>query len=205
MLILAYYKSARYQMKSATYIFPLSIFFILLSCNLFGQLDSTNHKKPGLHKNIFYGSFGTIGVYGILEGGIQRMLFKNPNVNYNTYWLRLATGRYYSLFSYSDGGPYFLITLGTLISATKSHFECHMGATVIYNKNKFEDAYGEYESEYDQSNMDLSTSPPKKSDFYYFWPAGSIGYRYQKPGGYFVFRTGIGFPEIFYLSLGVAF
>ena len=36
-------------------------------------------------------------------------------------------------------------------------------------------------------------------------PAGAIGYRFQKPGGKFVFRTGIGFPESLYLSLGLCF
>lgn len=37
-----------------------------------------------------------------------------------------------------------------------------------------------------------------------FLPAGSLGYRYQKPKG-FLFRMGIGYPEYLYLSLGAAF
>ena len=37
------------------------------------------------------------------------------------------------------------------------------------------------------------------------WPAVSIGYRYQKPGGNFVFRTGGGWPEAAYVSIGFAF
>ncbi len=37
------------------------------------------------------------------------------------------------------------------------------------------------------------------------WPAANIGYRYQKPGGHFVFRTGGGWPEAAYISLGFAF
>lgn len=36
-------------------------------------------------------------------------------------------------------------------------------------------------------------------------PSGSIGYRRQKPGSGFIFRTGIGFPDILYVSFGVSF
>ncbi|MGC9341331.1 MAG: hypothetical protein ACP5E3_01375 [Bacteroidales bacterium] len=35
--------------------------------------------------------------------------------------------------------------------------------------------------------------------------SGTIGYRYQKPGGDFIFRTGISRPEVLYVSIGVAF
>lgn len=38
-----------------------------------------------------------------------------------------------------------------------------------------------------------------------FLPAGSIAYRFQKPMGHFVFRTGVGFPEGVFVSLGAAF
>jgi len=31
------------------------------------------------------------------------------------------------------------------------------------------------------------------------------GYRYQKPDGWFIFRTGASYPEFYYVSFGVAF
>ena len=43
---------------------------------------------------------------------------------------------------------------------------------------------------------------------YYDWqivPIVNLGYRFQKPGGDYVFRTGTGFPELLYLSLGFCF
>lgn len=40
---------------------------------------------------------------------------------------------------------------------------------------------------------------------YKLWPAVNIGYRYQKPDGNFIFRTGGGWPEAAYVSLGFAF
>ena len=36
-------------------------------------------------------------------------------------------------------------------------------------------------------------------------PAGGLGYRFQKPGGHFVFRAGASFPESIYVSLGFCF
>lgn len=40
---------------------------------------------------------------------------------------------------------------------------------------------------------------------YMLLPSGSIGYRKQKPGSRFIFRTGIGFPDALYVSWGVSF
>jgi len=36
-------------------------------------------------------------------------------------------------------------------------------------------------------------------------PSASIGYRKQKPGSRFIFRTGIGLPDFLYLSWGYSF
>lgn len=36
-------------------------------------------------------------------------------------------------------------------------------------------------------------------------PSASIGYRKQKPGSRFIFRTGIGFPDFLYVSWGYSF
>lgn len=45
-----------------------------------------------------------------------------------------------------------------------------------------------------------------KSDFLTLTPSVTLGYRYQKPGGSYVFRVGSGFPvHMFYISLGFAF
>jgi hypothetical protein len=46
---------------------------------------------------------------------------------------------------------------------------------------------------------------PAYDDSFGFLPAAQIGYRYQKPDGILLFRTGIGVPEALYVSLGVCF
>lgn len=44
------------------------------------------------------------------------------------------------------------------------------------------------------------------SEWYDFLPiGGSVGYRYQKPEGGFIFRTGIGYTEGLYVGIGVRF
>jgi hypothetical protein len=39
----------------------------------------------------------------------------------------------------------------------------------------------------------------------FFLPAANVGYRYQKPKGRLIFRTGLGVPEAIYVSLGFSF
>ena len=39
----------------------------------------------------------------------------------------------------------------------------------------------------------------------YFIQVANIGYRFQVPDNGFVFRTGVGFPELLYVSFGMAF
>lgn len=78
---------------------------------------------------------------------------------------------------YWEGSSMFIINrLGVLTGAGKKHFEAKAG--VCY----FLDGY----------TVDL-------------YPSASIGYRKQKPGSHFVFRTGIGFPDAIYTSWGYSF
>ncbi len=43
---------------------------------------------------------------------------------------------------------------------------------------------------------------PAQSEVY---PTGSVGYRYHRRRGGIILRTGIGFPELFYISAGYGF
>jgi hypothetical protein len=42
-------------------------------------------------------------------------------------------------------------------------------------------------------------------DLLSLFPSVSVGYRKQKPGSGFIFRTGIGFPDALYVSWGYSF
>ena len=57
-----------------------------------------------------------------------------------------------------------------------------------------------------KNHLEVSAGLVKFLDDYFSSPlSGSIGYRFQKPGGHFIFRTGVGWPEALYVGLGVSF
>lgn len=73
------------------------------------------------------------------------------------------------------GAPYINSSFGFFTGSKKSHFEMTLGAITF-----------------------------PLSDWFTL-PAGTFGYRYQKLGGGFIFRTGIGFPEVLFISFGKSF
>jgi hypothetical protein len=55
-------------------------------------------------------------------------------------------------------------------------------------------------------HMELNVGLVKFLDDVDLFPiSGSIGYRIQKPGGHFLFRVGLGWPEAFNFGWGVSF
>jgi len=77
---------------------------------------------------------------------------------------------------FMDEGRNYLSTLSTLAGNKNSYLEISLGASL----------FGDY-------------------NYYHIYPAATIGYCYQKPNGRYVFRTGNGWPELFYLSFGICF
>ena len=74
----------------------------------------------------------------------------------------------------------------------RSHFDASIGLGWDYvNVESYGGIYGSGGSAASQYNQ--------------FLPVASFGYRYQVPNDGFIFRTGVGFPELVYLSLGVSF
>lgn len=71
----------------------------------------------------------------------------------------------------------YISTLTVLTGKGNNHFEFGAGADFI--KAKYED--------------------------WQIAPVVNLGYRFQKPGGDYIFRTGTGFPELLYLSVGFCF
>ena len=72
-------------------------------------------------------------------------------------------------------GSLVLVEGGILTGVDKSHFEAAIGMSYFM----------------------------EKEDNRYLTPAVSFGYRLQKPGGRFIFRTGLGYPEGLYVGFGV--
>lgn len=79
--------------------------------------------------------------------------------------------------SWGDGGQYILAQYGILTGAKKHHLELGAGPNYFMNG-------------------DIKGKLPFTA---------TIGWRVQKPGGKFIFRMGVSFPEAFYIGLGGSF
>lgn len=120
--------------------------------------------------------YGTLGYAG---------LYGVANANYERVLSQRKAGffNYYLMrfgfghwVAWGGGGNHGVAGITGLTGIGKSHLEIHLGLATIY----------------DETSSRLL-------------PAGSVGYRFQKPGGHFIFRTGAAFPESFYLSFGFCF
>jgi len=130
----------------------------------------------------------------MVDVSYERMVFDNGTSACYSIWLKAGTG-FYSNWGF--GGPVFNLRGVYLTGLGKSHFEASLGASAIYDK---------VGHPINVSNANYFGEPvPSKLDDTFFMPSGSIGYRIQKPGGNFIFRTGVGYPETVYLSFGLCF
>ncbi|MEN8119248.1 MAG: hypothetical protein ABFS35_02835 [Bacteroidota bacterium] len=129
-------------------------------------------------KNLVYGSICIFGPGASANGNYERMIAERNNKFFKTYWFRISGG-VYSAWEWGNG-IHFITGVTMLSGSGKNHFEFNIGLTSIF---------------------DLASSV----DNQYIFPAGILGYRYQKKDGHFVFRSGLGFPEIVYFSFGFCF
>ena len=74
----------------------------------------------------------------------------------------------------------------------RNHFEANIGLGLA---NVVEEAYSGF----------YGSGGSSGSNYRAIYPVGNIGYRFQVPNKNFVFRTGVGFPELLYVGFGVAF
>lgn len=163
----------------------------LLQVTAYSQEIKTAAERSGLKKNAVYGTIGTVGVYGVVEGNYERMIAEPAKGFITSYWVRVGYGGWYN---WEDSGPLFVIGLSGLTGVKKSHAEFNIGFTTSYDPDSYDIGV---------SNANYSGEPkPSKSEYRQNLPAASLGYRFQKPNGHFIFRTGIGYPEALYVSLG---
>lgn len=97
--------------------------------------------------------------------------------NKKTHLAAFAKAGYGGFNFWGDLGGVVLFEGGILTGANKSHFEAAIGMRYLIYRDS--DSFG--------------------------LPALSAGYRLQKPGGHFIFRTGLGFPDGVYIGFGVSF
>ena len=154
----------------------LFVVFLLLANSSVSQYKSVTNKQH-FKPNTIHLNPGT---------GIPIALYVSGFINYDRILKEKLFHRNINLFArasiggtinWTDESIAALLQTGLFTGNKKSHFEIALGGLYLYTFH----------------NASV------------FSPSGQIGYRYQKPQGSFVFRSGIGFPELFYIGLGVAF
>ena len=157
--------------------FMITVLFIVSNSLVTAQEENIDSLKINLNKNSINLSLG--------PGGILA-LFIPAHVSYERLFQGKVFGsRNSTIVDFGVGGashwegvsPFIISRFGILTGSGRRHFEAKVGACFFFAG--------------DMQNMLL--------------PSGSIGYRKQKPGGHFIFRTGIGFPDALYVSLGFSF
>lgn len=120
---------------------------------------------------------GSVGTLGIIFSAIgsYEFIFWQHKRTHLATFARAGYGGYAILLG--STGSLVLAEGGILTGVNKSHFEAAIGMSYFM----------------------------EKEDNRYLTPAVSFGYRLQKPGGRFIFRTGLGYPEALYVGLGVSF
>ena len=113
------------------------------------------------------------GAYSFILGSYERMILSNPESFITSSWLGIGGGYGGEAF----GGEFIALKAfyTGLTGAKNNHLEVNFGITYMYSK-------------YSSSIVT---------------PLATIGYRYQKANGHFLFRAGGGWPENIFLSLGL--
>ncbi len=143
--------------------------------NTYSQQDDYKEKANDL--NAIYFSAGTAVLWHGASLTYERGLNTNLfNKNISTF-AKLGSG-YYLIWDWSPeyGGPWAFSHYGWLLGKDIHHFEISAG--VFYGFS---------------------------GDLMGLFPSGTIGYRYNKPLGKFIFRANASFPEALNISAGFKF
>jgi len=108
------------------------------------------------------------------------MIFQLPKSSFHSFWIRIGAGPW---VGWGSTGINYVSTLSALLGRRSAHFEFGSGVLVTY----------------------WSQEKKLKPIINERYIAGFGGFRFQKPTGNFVFRTGLGWPDGIYLSLGYCF
>lgn len=171
----------------------LLVVSILFSCAMVFSQKNTN-QSVFENQNSIYGTVALGGLWGTLNINYERQITTTNNRIFKTFGIRFGGG-YWS--TWGSTGSHYIITPTFLSGTGNNHFESAIGATLLYDKDSYDIGV---------SNANHGGYPiPSRAEYMDIYPAGTLGYRYQKPNGKFIFRAGAGFPDVVYISFGAAF
>jgi hypothetical protein len=155
-----------------------------------GTIESTASK------NSIYGTVGITSTnihYEHLLLGPSN--FHTRRYDIKTIWINAGFGEW--SLPEDDRSILLMAGISCLTGLYNHHFEIDLGILSFYRKSAYEGALT-------GSNL-FNEIKPSKSDYRELYPSVTLGYRFQKPEGPLIFRTGIGFPDVLSVSLGISF
>lgn len=173
-----------------TYLFLALVLTFASGSSHAQHADATKAVK--VKKNVIQGSAGFLIYTAGVQLNYERQLLEFAENSLSG--LRANVGIGYWGVTAGYGGPYQHISLGLLSGHENNHFEFTLGISRLNN------TAGGNDNNHGQSPVSSDSSKDIS-----FSPIGTMGYRYQKAGGFFVFRCGIAYPPMPYVGLGVAF
>jgi len=155
----------------------LLIVLSLLSIHsCFAQTNTEVLNSEKPRKNVVFGTFGIWPMYSTIMGHYERAIIHHPNTFGNSIGIRLGAG--YSTVWTDGGGINYSTNVFTILGREINHLEIGAG---------------------------LLLAPWTLTKKYNLFPSFNLDYRYHKPSGSLILRTGIGWPEAVHLSIGYCF
>ena len=163
------------------------------------QETKTTSAEPKMCSNAIYGSVGIGGLYFPATIYYERMLKQNMWNRGISSFAKVGIG---TAAHWEGHSEYFLGQYGMLTGREKNHFEASIGFVYFYRGDMYSGSRTTSTTININEDGTYNIIEEKTSVSALSLLSGSIGYRYQKPKGHLVFRTGIGWPEAVYVSLG---
>ncbi|MDZ7776892.1 MAG: hypothetical protein U5L09_15425 [Bacteroidales bacterium] len=151
-----------------------------ISCILlfsFNSLKAQTESDIIYKKNTIHGSLGTVLFVSTANVFYERILSESTKSRFTTFArVGLQGSNAVNVWSGGDtNGSAFIVQGGIITGQNRSHFEGALGVAYM---------------------MSTETS---------LIPSLALGYRNQVPGKKFMFRIGVGLPELLYVGVGYSF
>ena len=165
--------------------------FLLLSSVIFSQSNDVSDENTLKSNNISFSAGTALLAHGL---GLMYQRIIQPNPTQIACFTLSANVNFFRVDFFGASNTLVFSARGGLLTGCnkRNHFEANFGAGLA---NVVEESYsGIYGS-----------GGSSGSNYMAIYPVGNIGYRFQEPNENYIFRAGIGFPELLYVGFGVAF
>ena len=163
----------------------LILFSVIGTGSSFSQtnlLESFHDKPP---KNALFINFGLRPGFKTFMGQYERVIIQRSTFFLNSVGINLGVGSINEWEQYKSGvGTTSATNIFTYFGRKATHLDISAG--LVYT--------------FPESIKEFGIDRPDT-----LYPSFTLSFRYQKPLGEFVFRAGIGFPDLIHLSLGYCF